>query len=186
VRNLRFLLCDTTGNVERSSPEGQWVPSPIRCLDKAVDEKPGIIVIRFGQMPIKEREVLVELCNALKRNSHTQQYPVLALLHSKNRKLIEDLDRAKVDYARNIGEIALNSKQMREIIQKLGPNDRLDHHLEALCPYLRYSEIDSRHEMAVCGAYLDRMVLGGRWLHEVCETENHRHCEYYLNPRIGS
>jgi hypothetical protein len=184
--DLRFLLCDTTGNVELSSPDGQWVSSPIQCLDKAVDRRPRIIVIRFGRMAIREREALVELSGVLKRNSHTRSCPVLALLHSKHRKLMEDLERAKVDHIRYVGDTRLDSIQVREIIEGLGPEDRLERHLEIVCPFLHYSKIDSQHEMAVCGAYLDRMVLGGRRLHELCETDDHLHCEYYLSPRPQS
>jgi hypothetical protein len=60
----------------------------------------------------------------------------------------------------------------------------LQRYLAVLCPFLHYSRIDSQREMTVCGAYLDRLVLGGRWLREVCETEDHLHCEYFLNPRL--
>ena len=187
VRTLRFLLCDTAGNVgERWSPGGEWVSSPIQCLEKAIDKKPGIIVIRFGKMPIREREALVELSAALKRNIHTQKCPVLALLHSKNRKLIEDLKQANVDYVRYIGDAGLDSNRVRGIIDGLGTDDRLEKHLAILCPFLNYSKIDARHEMTMCRAYLDRMVLGGRRLHEICETEVHLYCEYYLNPRLRS
>lgn len=187
ARALRFLLCDTTGNVgEMSSPAEEWVSSPIQCLDKAVDEKPGIIVIRFGKMTIRERDSLVELSAALKRNSYTRTRSILALLHSKHRKLIEDLNQAKVDYVRYVGDAVLDSARIREIIGGLGTDDLIERHLTILCHFLHYSKIDSRHEMTVCGAYLDRMVLGGRRLHEICETENHFHCEYYLNPRRES
>ena len=179
ARNLRFLLCDTTGSVgELSPPEEEWVSSPVQCLDRAVDARPKIIVIRFGKMPIREREALVELIAVLKRNSHTRKCPVLALLHSKHRRLLEDLNRAGADFAQYVEDTPLVSRQMREIIDGLGPGDRLQQHLEALCPSLHYCGIDSQHEMKVCGAYLDRMVLGGRWLHEVCETANHLQCEY--------
>ena len=185
LRTLRFLICDTTGNVsELLSPDEEWVLSPIQCLVKAVDGKPEIIVVRFGQIPIGEHETLVELSAALKRTSHTRKCPVLALLHSKHRKLIEDLKQAKVDYVRYIGDAGLDSIRMRGIIDGLGTDDLLERHLAILCPFLNYSKIDSRHEMTMCGAYLNRMVLGGRRLHEICETENHHHCEYYLNPRL--
>jgi hypothetical protein len=137
-------------------------------------------------MPIRERNTLVELSAALKRNSHTRKCPVLVLLHSRHRKLLEDLNRAGVDFAKYIEEIILDSNQMQKIIDGLGPDDRLERHLAVVCPFLHYSEIDSLNELTVCGAYLDRMVLGGRWLHEICETENHLHCEYYLNPRRKS
>ena len=185
ARTFRFLLCDTTGNVgELSSLEGEWASSPIQCLNKAIEKKPGIIVIRFGKMTILEREALVELSAALKRNIHTRTCPILALLHSKHRILIEDLKQAKVDYVRYIGDTRLDSTWMRKIIDGLGPDDRLERHLAILCPFLNYSKVDSRREMTMCGAYLDRMVLGGRRLHEICETEDHFRCEYYLNPRL--
>jgi len=182
---LRFLLCDTTGNFDELwSSDEQRVSSPIQCFDKTVDEKPEIVLVRFGRISFREREDLVELSAALKRNSHTQMCPTLALLHTKHRKLMEDLKKAKVDYIRYVGDGKLASAQVREIINGLGPADRLERHLAMLCPFLHYSKIDCQHEMTVCGAYLDRMVLGGRRLHEICETEAHLHCEYYLKPRL--
>jgi hypothetical protein len=184
--NPRFLLCDPTGTNDPSTPEEQWAFSPIRCLDKAVDENPLIVVVRFGQMPIRERTTLVELCAVLKRNSHTRDYPLLALLRSKHRGLIEDLERAQVDYVRYIDDAGLEATRIREIIAALGPDDRVERQLARLCRYLHYDAVDAGHEIIVCGAYLDRMVLGGRWLHEVCETEEHLHCQYYLNPRKRS
>ena len=181
------MLCDIGNNVnEVSSSNEEWVSSPIQCLDRAVEWKPEVVVVSFGQISIQEREALVELSAALKRNSHTKQRTVLALLHSKHRKLIEDLERAKVDYVRHIGEVKLDSALVREIIEDLGPEDRSESRLETLCHFLHYSKVDSQHEMTVCGAYLDRMVLGGRRLHELCETEDHLHCEYYQHPRRKS
>jgi len=186
-RNPRLLLCDITGNVGAfSSSEEERVLSPVTCLNRAVDLKPELIVVRIGRIPLREREALVQLSAALKRNSHTGKCTVLALLHSKHRKLIEDLNRAGADFVKYIGKITLDSSRMRKIIDELGPGDRLERHLAVLCPFLHYHEIDAQHELTACGAYLDRMVLGGRRLHEICETENHLHCEYYLNPRIRS
>jgi len=183
--NRRFLLCDIAGGITDSpSLEEEWVASPIQCLDKAVDWEPEIIVISFGQISIREREALVELSAALKRNSHTRKCIVLALLHSMHRRLIEDLEKAKADYVRCVGDVRLDSRFVQEIIEALGPGDRLQWHLERLCPFVHYRQVDSQHEMTVCGAYLDRMVLGGRRLNELCQTEAHRHCEYYSNQRF--
>lgn len=187
ARSLRFLLCDMTGNFGAlSSPEEQGVVSPLRCLDKAVDGTPEIIVVRFGNISIEERETLLELCATLKRNSHTRDCIVLALLRSKHRKLVEGLDRAGVDFVRYVAEAALDSKLIRGIIEELGSDDRLERHLRELCPFLHYSKIDSRREMPVCGAYLDRLVLGGRRLRQLCHTVDHLNCEFYLNPRPAS
>lgn len=185
--NLRFLVCDTTSNVGKlSSSEEQWVPSPIRCLDMAVDGNPGLIVISFGEIPMKERDTLVELSTALKRNRHTRHCPILALLHAKHRKLLEDLQQAKVDFVRFIEGDKLDSSRLRTITSGLGREDRLERHLDLICPFLHYSRMDSQHEMKLCGAYLDRMVLGGHRLREICESEDHLHCEYYLSPRLES
>ncbi|MFO7715912.1 hypothetical protein [Desulfosarcina sp.] len=187
ARSLRFLLCDTAGKVGGlSSSDEAWVSSPIQCLDKAVDAKPGLIVIRIGDMPFRERDTLVELSAALKRNPHTRNCPILALLHSMHRKLLEDLNRAGVGFVKFIGDCTLDSDQIRQIIDAMGPHDRLERYLETVCPFVHYRQIDSRHEMVSCGAYLDRMVLGGLRLHELCQTIGHLHCEYYLNPRRKS
>ena len=186
-RRLRLLLCDGTGAVSGPWPEAEeWVSSPIRCLDSAVDCLPGIIAVRFGEMPAPQREALLELITALKRNSHTRERPLLALLHSKHRRLIEDLARSKVDFIRCVGDIVLDSTHLGEIIEKLGPEDRPGRHLEMVCSFLHYIQYEPQQEMTVCGAYLDRLVLGGQRLQEWCETEAHLHCEHYLNPRCKS
>ncbi len=183
-RALRFLLCDGTGQPEPTSSEGEWARSPVQCLDKAVDGKPGITVVRFGEMEIPEREPLVELCGALKHNRYTHQIPVLALLPAKHRKLMDDLEGASVDFIKFIGQKTPSAPLMIEIIDGLGPDDRVGHQLQVVCSYLHYDIIDARHEITVCGAYLDRMVLGGKYLHEICHTEKHLQCEYFLNPRV--
>ncbi len=60
--NLRFLLCDPAGNYGDPASAGEgWVSSPIRCFDMAVDANPGLVAVRFGRMPIGERDVLLEL-----------------------------------------------------------------------------------------------------------------------------
>ncbi|MEW6669428.1 MAG: hypothetical protein AB1512_29805 [Thermodesulfobacteriota bacterium] len=160
--------------------------SPIQCLDRAVDENPALVVVHFGPMPARERETLVELCVVLKRNRHTRKKPVLALLHGKHRGILEALARAGVDFVKTIPEAPLSPAQVIKLIRGLGTNDRVEQKLADLCPNLHYDSADAEHEITLCGAYLDRMVLGGRWLHEVCETENHLSCGYFLNPRFKS
>jgi hypothetical protein len=168
------------------SPDEKWVSSPIQCLEQAVEQTPHVIVIHFGAIDLQQRAALVELCAVLKRNHHTRACPVLALLRSRHRRLLEDLERAGVDYVRCLGATPLDSNLLRVTLEGLGPTDRLPRHLAVVCPFLHYSPIDSRRELTICGAYLDRLVLGGRRLQEVCETEDHLHCGYFLNPRIAS
>lgn len=184
VEGLRYLLCDPKGRFdEPTSPEAESVSSPIHCFDRAVDGSPRIIVIHFGPMPIGNRDALVELAATLKRNRHTCRCPILALIHMKHRKLLEDLSQAQVDFARRIADGALSPSRLQEIIDGLGPADRLEQHLSQVCPFLHYSPVDACHELTLCGAYLDRMVLGSTLLHKTCETENHLGCEYFQNPR---
>jgi hypothetical protein len=185
-QGVRYLLCDSSGQIALKQEGCESVRSPIQCLDRAVDANPDIIAVRFGEIPIPERDALVELCVVLKRNSRTRRTPVLALLHDKHRMLMEALERAGVEFVKLIGETALSSTRMIEIIGGLGQDYRVQRQLTMLCPYLHYDLIDMRHEMTVCGAYMDRMVLGGSWLHEVCESREHLHCPYYLKPRIKS
>lgn len=185
-KSLRYLLCDISGWFEPKSPGEEWVPSPTQCLDRAVEGKPGIIAVRFAPMLIQQRDALVELCVVLKRNSRTRKAPLLALLHEKHRKLIEDLKTAGVDFVKFIAARPLSSSLMIKMIDRLGHEDQVERQLAKLCPYLHYDALDACHEMTVCGAYLDRMVLGGQRLQKVCETENHLSCQYFLNPRFKS
>jgi len=186
-RMPRILICDTVGKVAGVAfPDEQRVSSPIQCLSTALSSIPDFIVIHFGSASIQERTALVELAVALKQNCHTCESPVLALLKLKHRRLVEDLAGAGVNYLKIVGDVELSSKPLHDFLQNLGPGDSPLQHLRILCPFIHYSKTDSRHEMSVCGAYLDRMVLGGRRLRELCQTENHIHCEYYLNPRTTS
>ena len=185
-KNLRYLLCDVSGRFEPKSVGEEWVPTPTQCLDRAVEGKPCIIVVCFGRMPIQQRDSLVELCVVLKRNARTRKAPLLALLHEKHRGLIENLKGASVDFVEFVAEKPLRSSLIVEMIDGLSPDERVERQLDILCPYLHYDAIDDCREMTVCGAYLDRMVLGGKWLHEVCETEDHLTCKYFLNPRSKS
>ena len=90
---MRVLLYDSLRQSELTSDDGEWVHSLIQCLDKAVDGNPEIIVVHVEAMPIWEREARVELCAALKRNSHTRQIPVLVILPATHRGLMEELAR---------------------------------------------------------------------------------------------
>jgi hypothetical protein len=182
----QVLFCEGSGECSLTPTSGDVVSSPIACLAKALDGKPRIIVIHFAEPANGEREPLVELCGVLKRNSRTKRTPILALLHSRHRKLLEDLEQAGVEYVKYVGDTPLNSLLMNGLIGTPGPDDLLERQLARVCPYLHYSPIDSEREMVVCGAYLDRLVLGKKWLHMLCEHEAHLRCEYFLNPRVDS
>jgi len=165
--SLRYLLCDVSGRFEPDSEGEERVRSTTQCLNRAVEGNPRIIVVRFGSIPIQQRDALVKLCVALKGNSQTRNLPLLALLHEKHRGLIENLKRAGADFVKFIAETRLNSSLMNEMIDGLTTEDRVERHLMMLCPYLHCDDLEASHELTVCGAYIDRLMLCGKWLHEV-------------------
>jgi hypothetical protein len=99
---------------------------------------------------------------------------------------MDGLRSAGADYAVTVLCGGLDDEKIRDILDSLDEAHRVAHSRAPLCPYLRDIPIDEFKTMTVCGAYLNRMVLGGRRLHELCETENHAGCEYYQNPRVRS
>ncbi len=182
AREYPFLICDPADCIGISAPGTERISCPIRCLDRAVEEKPRSIAVCFGQIPLEEREKLVELCAALRRNTHTKETAVMALLCCKHRGLLESLENAGVRYIRYVGQTVSDA----DLMQNMGEEDEIEYHLAMLCPFLRYRPLDAEREICVCGAYLERMVLGGFRLHDICETWAHLVCEHFLNPGIVS
>lgn len=184
VGNPKILLCDNTGKTELPPDEGESVQSPVACLHKAIEVAAGIVVICFVETSVRKLVDLVELCSVLKRNRYTNKIPLLAILPTRNRALIVDLLNAGVDYVKFIERSGSGETSLRKIVGALESQDRIERQLALLCPYLHYTTTDSGYNVRTCGAYMDRLVLGPRLLHELCETENHVHCQYFLNPRL--
>ncbi len=183
---LNLLWCDTACEVGLSASEEAWASSPVRCLAMAIEQRPRIIAVRFGNRSLRERAALVELCATIKRQRLTRASTVVALLGSRHRTLMESLQQAGVDYIRPVERLHPDSGGIRPILGGLGLEDRPQSLLAAMCPRLHYRPIDSRHELTVCGAYRDRMVLGGSRLRDLCHGANHRICEYFLDPRSAT
>jgi hypothetical protein len=182
---MKFLVCDLSGKMDAGIQgfDGSIVTSPVQCLNQAIIDPPHAIVVRFGDMTFSERNALMELCSILKQNPYTRGIETIALLCSKHRMIMERLRDAGVEHVKFLAKAGFLKDAINVTTIEPEPEDRVTFQLAILCPYLHYSQIDSRRELTVCGAYLDRMVLGGRRLQEICETQGHRHCEYYLNPR---
>ncbi|MDD3312877.1 hypothetical protein [Pseudodesulfovibrio sp.] len=145
-----------------------------------------MILIRFPDPIDPTLEMYVELCETLKRNRRTRGCAVTVLLPGKDRALMDRLYAAGVDYAATATGGGLDDRKALDILGSLGEGQRAGHFRAALCPYLGSVAPDGAGAMAVCGAYLNRMVLGGRRRRESCETENHARCEYFQTPRVRS
>lgn len=180
-----YLVCDASGDTG-TDRHGLWTRSPLSCLETAIEAVPDMILIRFPEPGDPIRGMYLELCEALKRNGRTRGCAVTALIPGKERALMDGLYSAGVDYAVTVSGGGLDDRKVLDILNSLGERHRVAHCLDTLCPYLSSVALDESRAMPVCGAYLDRMVLGGRRLHELCETENHAGCEYFQNPRVRS
>ncbi|MEF2230253.1 MAG: hypothetical protein V3571_04930 [Pseudodesulfovibrio sp.] len=179
----RYLVCDAS-NDTGTAHGGLWTRSPLSCLEAAIEAAPEMILIRFPEPIDPTHEMYLELCEVLKHNRHTRGCAVTALMPGKDRSLMDRLHSSGVDYATTVSGGGLDDRKVLDILGSFGEGQRVDHCRDTLCPYLRSMPLDESRAMTVCGAYLDRMVLGGRRLHELCETENHVGCEYFQNPRV--
>lgn len=159
-------------------------PSPMSCLDEAASKRFAGILIYHSARKMRERQALIELCSGLCENPLTRFTSMGVSLDCRNRELICRLRAAGIEHL----DIRLPSKAVdpRKMWERLSAHDcslKIDFHLARLCPFLHYRPISSQSEMITCKAYCNRMVLGGRRLREVCQTESHLMCEFYRRPR---
>lgn len=170
-----LLLCDPTSRFDPVALAGCWETSPVRCLERIHRAPPRWLALRFGPERLGDAPLL-DLCAA------ASACTVVALLASPHRRLLELLDAAGARVAHVIGSTRLEASLL-DLPATLGPADELSQHLASTCPNLRYQPMQDGHELTVCGAYRDRLVLGGRRLHETCWTAAHQACEFRLHPR---
>jgi hypothetical protein len=147
---------------------------------------PDMILIRFPEPDDPTHEMYLELCEVLKRNKRTRSCAITVLLPGKDSPLLDRLHSAGVAYTTTVSSDGFRDGNVIGILNSLGEGHHVGHFRASLCPYLSSIALDESRAMTVCGAYLNRMVLGGRRLHELCETENHAGCEYFQNPRVRS
>ena len=147
----------------------------------------GLIILCFSTRSIHARSGIVELCRCLKSNSLTRKTPLFASIDRWHRALAERLKEAGLDFMGvRQSQNLINPEYISNRVQKTTISIHIDQIMSRLCPFLNYAPIYGRSELITCGAWRNRMVLGGKRLHELCETENHLHCEYFLNPRPKS
>ncbi|MBN1843347.1 MAG: hypothetical protein JW883_13835 [Deltaproteobacteria bacterium] len=160
------------------------VTSPVSCLHEATEKKYGLIVIIFDPDFLKERNAKVELCAALKRNRHTMQVPLLCVLPSKHRDLLERLQVAKVKYVMIFDpKDSIQQSRLEAFASNPSQEYEITRTLSEVCPHINYFPVSRDKEILYCGAYRNRLVLGPYRLRQYCETNNHINCEYFRNPR---
>ena len=184
MKSKILVYRSTTNLTEYALEETTVVTSPVACLREATEKRYDLIVIIFGPGFLKECDVMVELCTTLKRNRHTMQMPLLCVLPSKHRDLLQRLANAKVEYV-----MILEPKdcilQGRLETFAFSPSEEYEIGgiLSEVCPHINYFPVCRDKEILYCGAYRNRLVLGPYRLRQYCETNNHIDCEYFQNPR---
>jgi len=179
----RCLLLDPRGGAGWKCQNEERVLTPARCLERVGEGDVRAVAIVFGSGSDARRATLLEFVSILKHNAKTGDLTVVAVVPTRHRLLLEALKREGADFVFIFPEDTANSFCVGDILGGLTTKNRPEHILKEICPNLNYSAIDSCREISLCGAYRNRMVLGGSRLHNICETTEYFGCEYYLNPR---
>ena len=166
--------------------ETQIVQNPMECFSRAVSGRTELIAIVFSARNMSARHGVLELCRCLKNNPLTREIPVVVLMETIHREMMVKLQETGVTLFKNyIADITIDLNRIKDLVKRGDPSIFIRETIKKLCPALNRIGSDDQEELTVCGAYMNRMVLGGKRLHEVCETLNHLHCEYFLNSRIS-
>lgn len=182
----KILICRPTEKFEIQKMQGVTIAGdPLTCLSTATEKHFGLIIICFSVRMIPAWESLLTLCECLTKNTHTKNIPVLGFSDVPHRGLICKMADAGVKYAKIQESAALiDPEALLYLVQINTPSVQIKKILNLFCPFLDYAPIDDRCELITCKGYRNRLVLGGARLHEVCETGNHLHCDYFINAKV--
>ncbi len=184
-RNYKILLYNSTLEPDdQVLDEFASANSPAACIQKATINTYDLIAIFHNYRSLKERFALVELCSILKQSNHAGHIPLLCLLPSIHRGLLEQLQNAQVEYARFYDPGDPNSKDNLKSLLTIPFEDcTIEKILSGICPHINYFPISRHQEMLYCGAYRNRLVLGPHRLRHSCETIKHKSCQYFKCPK---
>lgn len=181
-----ILICQLMENsaiVE--SDEVTITRNVLTCLNETTQGNFALIMICFSTRLVFINNDVIELCRCLKNNPLTREKPVFALADIPHLGVAVQMREAEVDFMEiRRADKAVEPKYLMGLVLKDDGSIRMDRVLARMCPFLSYIPVDERCELITCRAYRNRLVLGGRRLHEICETADHSHCEYFINPRI--
>ncbi len=161
------------------------VNSPATCLQRITRQTYELIIIFPKFRSLNEHLALIELCSTLKKSRYSKHVPLLCILPSKHRELLEQLQNVGVDYVRFYFRNDAAAKiPIESLLVKPTEDCAVARILSEICPHINYFPISRHQEILYCGAYRNRLVLGPHRLRHSCETMNHNNCEYFKCPKL--
>jgi len=183
-----ILVCQLRSNIEDvSGGEVCTTSNALSCLSEATQRNFSLVVIDLLVSMIQKRGEVIELCRCLRTHPLTKQMPVIVSLDAFQRDMAVKLNDIGLKFmdVRKIGGM-IDPGHLLRLVHLDDPSIYINPILDNLCPFLHYSPIDEKCELTTCNACGNRMVLGGRRLHGVCETSDHEYCDYFLHSRVAS
>lgn len=155
------------------------VAGVLECLHRAVSGLArGVVADLRGRGPDGMRDPLT-LLRLLGENPHTHGLPRAVLLTEVVREVLEDMDRAGVETAHLTGPSPELAPPVRDT-PFAGPAP--GEILRTTCPFFN-SRPAGAGWLHCCGAYRNRLVLGGRRMAVYCLGGGFRDCPYFNDPR---
>ena len=183
-----ILICQPNQNLEVAKTGDVTItPDLLTCLSEATSRHFGLIIIDLTTKMISLRNDIIELCRCLNTHPLTKNTSVLVLVEFSHRNMAVRLADAGVRFMNIVQPgTPIDPEYLLRLVHLDDPSVNINRILARLCPFIHYSPIDDQCELTTCKAYRNRMVLGGSRLHDVCEKDNHVHCEYFIKPRVNS
>lgn len=183
-----ILVCQLHPSIEIvSGGDVSTTSSVLSCLGEATTRKFSLVIVDLLVSMIQKRNDVLELCRCLRAHPLTNQIPVIVSVDAPQRDMFVKLADIGVKFmgVRQPGG-PIDPGHLLRLVHLDDPSVNINPILGKLCSFLHYSPIDERCELITCQACGNRMVLGGRRLHEVCETSDHEYCDYLRHPRVAS
>jgi hypothetical protein len=183
-----ILVCNLTQKLHVAEGPGVTLTkTPLSCLNLATQNAFSLFMMFFCPWTGSDSSRLVELCGCLKSNRLIRKTPVLVIVTSWDRGLIERLCAVKVDWIHGAGPTdPQDPMAYQSALGVPGGISEAGTVLSRLCPFLNHDSVEDGVRLITCGAWRNRMVLGGDRLRKVCETFSHRDCAFFLDPRCSS
>jgi hypothetical protein len=159
------------------------VKSSLACLASAIEKNYSLIAIAFPGRNGSVGDGAIALCQYLIKFTSDRKTPILADVGVLRRDMALQIQNSGVQLMScHRSGAHIDPENLMDRVLKNDPAIRIGTILARLCPNLNYIPVDDACELITCRGSKNRMVLGGKRLHEVCETDCHLHCEYFLRP----